>query len=153
MHNASYKDSNGHPLRMPTSVTVVYRVAPALSYLLGKNFLTQVPTLFKERGVMPLERVSSLRPRGQQGAWSCLLCGLLRCIQVLSVTPVSRKEERWVSELLSNRSFVWLIEINLKWHCGARHFTMTIFIYLTVLHASCVKRLSWETTLFYWLLF
>lgn len=71
---------------MPTSVTVVYRVAPALSYLLGKNFLTQVPTLSQgERCHAPLERVSLSAPRVDNRVLGpASLCGLLRHSSALS---------------------------------------------------------------------
>lgn len=69
-----------------------------------------------------------------------------------SVPAASRKEESWVLKLLSG-GLKWLIEINLKWHCRAQQFMMAIFIYLTILYASCMKRLPWEMTPVYWLLF
>lgn len=73
-------------------------------------------------------------------------------IPTFSVSAVSRKEESRVLQLLS-KGLKWLIEINLKWHCGAQQFRMAVFIYLTILHASCIKRLPWEMILVYWLLF
>lgn len=137
---------------MPTSVTVVYGHCFVLS--LGQEFPDAGTHALSSRVVScPFGACFPLcASRGRQGAWSCLplwSVAAFKCSQSLLWTEKKNAEYQSYCRTVLK----WLIEINLKWHCGARHFAMTIFIYLTMLHASCVKRLSWETTLFYWLLF
>ena len=71
---------------MPTSVAVVYCAATALSYLLGRNFLTQVPTLSQAEWChAPLERVSLSAPRvDDRELGPVSLCGLLQHSSALS---------------------------------------------------------------------
>ena len=143
----------------PTSCTAEHCTVTPFAYLLGRPFLTEVNTLcLKNWGHVHLGVCfPTLHLTWTMGNFVISPSVVYDGIQVLtmptfSVPPVSRKEESWVLQLSSN-GIKWLIEINLKWYCGAQQCTMAIFIYLTILHASGMKRLPWEITLFYWLLF
>lgn len=159
-HNASYKESEwwlvmqfqlpspwtlcGHSLFLSLGQDLPDRGPPTLSHaeLRACSWGSVFPPLCFSREQWELGYFSLV----------CYSIQVLTMPTTFSVPAVSRKDESWVLELLS-RGLKWLIEINLKWHCRAQQFMMAIFIYLTILYASCMKRLPWEMTLIYWLLF